>query len=389
MGKINFKQPKYIIPLLALPFLLLIGYVAKDFFSEKKGKNERVMSNTKEINIQLPEANVKETTKTKLEALKEVYKKSADFAAIQNIERDDNQTNIADITENSLYTQEEINKIDSLNRISQLGKQELKDEFQLMTSNFNPKKHQGEVDNSSIKNISGVEETETDADKEMKVFKEQMRYIDSLQNPEKYEKENNLKEKLFKVDVQRTTRKIAQAEKINRRSRHFNTVEENKQRNVITAMVDENITVFQGSRVRIKLLDDIMVENIPFKKGDYLFGTVSGFGAERVKISVNSIMVDAEHYELELSVFDIDGLEGLYVPNSSFRDFSKDLGRRSTSQNFQSGNESDIAPAKKFAVDLMKNVYQGAAQAVGRNISKRKALLKYNTRLYLINKKKK
>lgn len=375
MGKINFKQPKYILPLLAFPFLLLIAYVAQNFLLEKN-TDTRTMSKTKEINVELPEANVEGTTKTKLQALKDVYKKTSDFGAIQNIEKEE-ITKIEEITENSLYTQEEINTIDSLHYVSQLGKQKIEEEFQLANSNFKPK-NEGNRENYSD---NGNEEN-----REMELFKEQMRFVDSLQNPEKYEIEE--KEKLVNIDIQRTTRKTLSAVKNIRKNIHFNTIQEKKTPNVITAMIDENITVFQGSRIRIKLLDDIMVENIPFKKGEYLFGTVSGFGAERVNISINSIMVDAQHYELELSVFDIDGLEGLYVPNSSFRDFSKDLGRSSTNQNFQSDNESDISPTKKFAVDLMKNVYQGAAQAVGKNISKKKALLKYNTRLYLINTKK-
>lgn len=36
MKQIEFKKPKYVIPLLILPFVLGIGYLVKDMFKDKK-----------------------------------------------------------------------------------------------------------------------------------------------------------------------------------------------------------------------------------------------------------------------------------------------------------------------------------------------------------------
>ena len=60
-------------------------------------------------------------------------------------------------------------------------------------------------------------------------------------------------------------------------------------------------------------------------KGSYLYATMSGFGNQRVKGSVKSILVDDELVKVSLSLYDTDGLEGLYVPGSAFRETAQDV----------------------------------------------------------------
>ena len=45
--------------------------------------------------------------------------------------------------------------------------------------------------------------------------------------------------------------------------------------------------------------------------------------AERVKATITSILVGDKFINVKLSVFDNDGMEGFYVPESSFREFVK------------------------------------------------------------------
>jgi hypothetical protein len=53
---------------------------------------------------------------------------------------------------------------------------------------------------------------------------------------------------------------------------------------------------------------------------------VSGFGQQRVKASISSILVGGKFIKVGLSVFDNDGMEGFYVPESTFREMVKDAG---------------------------------------------------------------
>ena len=109
----------------------------------------------------------------------------------------------------------------------------------------------------------------------------------------------------------------------------FNTVtapDEFAENKLIRAMIDQTTKAHEGTRLRFKLLDDVTVSGTRLKKGTYLYGTVTGFGQQRVRASITSILVGDRFIKVKLSVFDNDGMEGFYVPESAFRDFMKDAG---------------------------------------------------------------
>ena len=95
---------------------------------------------------------------------------------------------------------------------------------------------------------------------------------------------------------------------------------------LIRAMIDQTTKAREGTRLRFKLLDDVTVSGTKLKKGTYLYGTVTGFSSQRVKAAITSILAGDKFIKVKLSVFDNDGMEGFYVPESSFRDFVKDTG---------------------------------------------------------------
>ena len=98
-------------------------------------------------------------------------------------------------------------------------------------------------------------------------------------------------------------------------------------------MIDQTTKAHEGTRLRFKLLDDVTVSGTRLKKGTYLYGTVTGFGQQRVRASITSILVGDRFIKVKLSVFDNDGMEGFYVPESAFRDFMKDAGSNTVQQN--------------------------------------------------------
>ena len=157
---------------------------------------------------------------------------------------------------------------------------------------------------------------------------------------------------------------------------------------LIRAMIDQTTKAKEGTRLRFKLLDDITVSNTKLKKGTYLYGTVTGFGQQRVKATITSILVGDKFINVKLSVFDNDGMEGFYVPESSFREFVKDASSSAVQQNinFQSedGYGSGIS-GEALALQALQNVYNSASSAISSNIRKNKAKIKYNTIVYLIN----
>ena len=168
----------------------------------------------------------------------------------------------------------------------------------------------------------------------------------------------------------------------------FNTVadEEKLDDPLIKAMIDKTTKAHEGTRLRFKLLDDVIVKGVKLKKGTYLYGTVVGFGQQRVMADITSILVKDKFLKIHLSVYDLDGMQGFYVPESAFRDMMKNAGSAAMQSNisFDSGGGSGIS-AEALALQALQNVYQSTSSAVSRAIKKNRAKIKYNTIVYLIN----
>ena len=175
-------------------------------------------------------------------------------------------------------------------------------------------------------------------------------------------------------------------------SDYFHTIDRSGQEpKLIQAIIDENIKAVDGSRVRLRLLDDVEIDGSTVKKGTYLYATVSGFSSGRVKGGINSILVDDELVKVSLSLYDTDGLEGLYVPESQFRETGKDVASSAMSGNLSMntggyGNNS-LAQWGMQAVQnqAVQNAYQKTSNAISKAIKKNKVKLKYGTFVYLVN----
>ena len=159
---------------------------------------------------------------------------------------------------------------------------------------------------------------------------------------------------------------------------------------LIKAMIDQTTKSTDGTRLRFKLLDDVIVDNVKIKKGTYLYGTVSGFGQQRVKANIPSILVGDRFINVSLNVYDIDGMEGFYVPESSFRVFLQNAAAGVAGQQIQFNQGASMSggiDAENIALQAIQNIYQAASSAISGNLRKNKAKIKYNTIVYLINSK--
>ena len=149
--------------------------------------------------------------------------------------------------------------------------------------------------------------------------------------------------------------------------------------------MDETIKAQDGTRLRLKLMDDVIIRNLKLKKGTYLYANVTGFSAQRVMAKVSSILIGDKFLKVALSIYDNDGMEGFYVPQSAFRDLTKEAGAQALSQNFNMNSSTGDQSMESFALQTLQNIYQSASQAAAKNIRKNKARIKYNTIVYLIN----
>jgi conjugative transposon TraM protein len=169
-------------------------------------------------------------------------------------------------------------------------------------------------------------------------------------------------------------------------SDYFHTVSENDpQPDLIKAIIDENIKAVDGSRVRLRLLDDVQIGNLMMPKGSYLYAEMNGFSGQRVKGTVKSLLLYDEIVKVSLSLYDTDGLEGLYVPRSTFGETAKDVASGavgSTMSMNRGGYENSLS---QWGMQAIQNAYQRTTSAVGKAIRRNSATLKYGTFVYLVN----
>ncbi len=84
-------------------------------------------------------------------------------------------------------------------------------------------------------------------------------------------------------------------------------------------------------------------------------------------------------------MYDLDGLAGLYVPESAFRDFTKDLGNN-TIQGVTIDNGSGTGSmTSQFVMSTADKMFESTSSAIAGLIRKNKARIKYNSYLYLID----
>jgi conjugative transposon TraM protein len=95
-----------------------------------------------------------------------------------------------------------------------------------------------------------------------------------------------------------------------------------KEENSIEAAVHETQTLTNGSIIKLRLLNDIFIDGAIISKGNFVFGFVS-LTDERLSVEITSIRCRQSIFPVNLTVFDMDGLAGIYIPGAITRDVAK------------------------------------------------------------------
>lgn len=121
----------------------------------------------------------------------------------------------------------------------------------------------------------------------------------------------------YKLD---TPRKQSTAHAIGFYGTEDNVTED--QANAIEAVIHESQTLVSGSVVKLRLLNDVYINGSLIPKDNFLFGMAS-LNGERLEIEINSIRYQQAIYPVNLQMYDLDGLPGIYIPGAITRDVAK------------------------------------------------------------------
>ena len=383
--KININQPKYMLPLILYFPILGTSYFIFDMFAtEISDVPDKNMTTTEYLNPTLPQAQVKgDGIGGKYESMVKSYGKIEDFTAIDNIDANDEKNKEA---YDSKYTDKDLAILDANAALDEKGQeQSLHDKLQ-----------------ESAKKGSSLGENEEERlarsqEEQQKVMDELNRALAQLRlNGQSSPSDTTERRVTGKIEI---NEKLVQkpnkddepqqvVKRVKKPSDYFHTLADNEpEPKLIKAIIDEDIKAVDGSRVRLRLLDDIEINEAVLPKGSYLYAIMSGFGSQRVKGNVSSVLIDDEITKISLSIYDTDGLEGLYVPSSSFRETTKDIASGAMGGSMNMGTGSNDNSLSQWGMQAIQNAYQKTSNAISKAIKKNKVKLKYGTFVYLVNGK--
>lgn len=405
MKKIKFNQPKYIIPTIAYFGLLLVGFLVIRVFNFEVKKAPSELQTTEYLNADLPQARVSEKIGSKRKNVKEAFGDISDFTALNDFTENADTTYRKKEEYESKYTEEDQKLLDE-QRKQREELERLKKENESLRSvqrggspasgasqysfpmseeeraRISQQRRNGlladldrDLNNTRSRGVARMDELASAQDS-----------VSRVNEQRKAEMEKNAVKALSEEDETNVVVK-----KKSNDSDYFNTISENeKSTNLIKAIIDEEVKAVDGSRVRLRLLDDIEISGVTIPKNSYLYATMSGFSKQRVQGKVSSILVGDEIMKISLSIYDSsDGLEGLYVPTSSFRETAKDIGSSALqgSLNTSDMTRGSTGTLAQWASQAIQSASQRATSAVGKAIKKNRVRLKYGTQVYLVNGK--
>lgn len=406
LSNINFKQPKYMIPaIIYIPAMFTI-YIICDMFNTEIAEPDNGLETTEYLNSKLPSANIRnDGIGGRSDNMKKSFGRIQDLSAIDNIERDEEK--VYDEF-HSQYSDDERRQVEeeAARRSQELD--HLREMQQAIDEGA--EKGQGMTGGETAAPLSEEDRLERAQSRQDAAMEELNRALAEARLSGRrgiqqtrdtivkdaiavatHEESGEIRE----TGAVRSIDEDADASDVIKigtgKSDYFNTIAENEPApNLIKAIIDEDIAAVDGSRVRLRLLDDVQINDVVLKKGAYIYATMSGFGQQRVKGFVKSILVSDELFKVNLSLYDTDGLEGLYVPQSKFRETAKNVGSgaMSGSMSFnQSGSSGD--QVKTWGLNALNNAYQKTTNAISKAISQNKVKLKYGTQVYLVNGREK
>lgn len=369
--KINFRQPKYMLPaILYFPLLGASYFIFDLFHTETMEIQDKTMQTTEFLNPELPGAQIKnDGIGSKYENMAKSWGKIQDFSAVDNIDREEPDNNKEEYE--SQYTQDDIALLD-----------------------------EQEQEKAAAAEIASVKarEQEALAELEKALAEARLRGQNAVLPPAEADTTDTVPPQKAaiagSIDEESRAVKAPSADelpsevvrKVKTTSDYFNTLAKDaREPKLIQAIIDENIKAVDGSRVRLRLLDDVEINECVVRRGTYLYATVSGFSSGRVKGNIGSILVNDELVKVSLALYDTDGMEGLYVPNSQFRETSKDVASGAMSSNISMNTGSAGNSLAQWGMQAVNNAYQKTSNAISKAIRKNKVNLKYGTFVYLVN----
>lgn len=197
------------------------------------------------------------------------------------------------------------------------------------------------------------------------------------------------------VDEPEKDRKVMPVNQVNRNvvsslsastdnTRSFSTAVGTKRtnfKNTISACVATDQSVIDGQSVRLRTLEPMWIGNSLLPKNTSIVG-VARLQGERLEIKIENVEALGCIMEVDLSVYDSDGQEGINIPNSMESDALHEIGANMGSSMGSSINLTTNAGAQLVS-DVGKGLINGVSQYLNKKLRTVKVHLKSGYKIML------
>ena len=166
----------------------------------------------------------------------------------------------------------------------------------------------------------------------------------------------------------------------------FTSADQQKQtKNSIRAVVQETQLVSEETSVSLRLLEPARIQNKTIPIGTVVTAN-SKFQQGRLQLKISSIELEGNILPIELTIYGLDGQQGLAVPYSPERtamtDMAANMGQTSGSSIMLS-----TSTGQQIAGDLSRGLVQGVSNYFSKKIKTPKVTLKAGLQVLLVSKK--
>lgn len=158
------------------------------------------------------------------------------------------------------------------------------------------------------------------------------------------------------------------------------------EKNTIRICVHGDQTVLNGQSVRLRLLEPMRAGNTLLPRNTLVTGT-GRIQGDRLGIGIVSLEYGGLIIPVELTIYDSDGQEGIYIPNSAEVSAAKEVAANLGQNLGTSISITNQSAGDQLLSELGKGAIQGVSQYVSKKLREEKVHLKSGYTLMLSQKK--
>lgn len=156
-------------------------------------------------------------------------------------------------------------------------------------------------------------------------------------------------------------------------------------KNSIKACVQETQTIIGESMVQLRLLEPAKTPNRIIPKGTILTANTKIQGG-RLQLKVTSIELDGNIIPVDITIYDLDGQQGLFVPYSLEMNALTEMAGN-MSQTSGTSLMLTQSAGQQIAAEMSKGVVQGISGYFSKKVRTPKVTLKAGHQVFLVSKK--